>query len=163
MAKVILRGRIAADAEKRVDKSGREYMTFRCADMDYNTEKNEDGTPKTYWYSVRSYENVGISQYLTKGKPVFIIGRYTDRVYQNHEGKCEVGRDILAYSVEFNSTDSNQQNGNGAQAAQSAAPAMQTAMQPQAQAQPKAKPTTADLKVPAAAPAASDDADDLPF
>lgn len=149
-------GRIAADAERKISKNGREYLSFRLANSEYNDEKGADGKPKTYWFSVTSSNHLSLTQYLTKGKPVFIRGNYTDRVYQNREGNCEIGRNIMASEimfVDFGNADKPQTTSN---TAHQASPVIQTKME-------APKPTTADLKVPSQDNKIDDSYDDLPF
>ena len=96
-------GHIVADAEKKLSKSGKEYLTFRIANNEFNDEKGQDGRQKPYWISVTSLNqrHFSMAQYLTKGKPVIVVGDYSDRIYQNREGNCEISRDILANAIYF--------------------------------------------------------------
>lgn len=145
-------GRIAADAERKISKNGKEYLSFRIANNEYNDEKGPDGKQKAYWFSVTSFNHLPMTQYLTKGKPVFVRGGYSDRVYQNREGNCEVGRDIIATEISFVDF-----GGDKTQNAQpQASPTTQTKME-------APKPTTAELKVPTQTAIVADDDDDLPF
>ena len=153
MRTIELIGRIAADAERKVSKSGREYLSFRMANSEFNDEKGADGRPKTYWFSVTSFNHIPMAQYLTKGKPVFVRGSYSDRVYQNREGICDIGRDIMASEISF--VDFGGDKVNTQQTTQSAAPVVQTKME-------EPKPTTSQLQVPTAT-TIDDGEDDLPF
>jgi len=147
-------GRIAADAERRVSKNGREYLSFRMANNEYNDEKGPDGKQKAYWFSITSFNHIPMTQYLTKGKPVFVRGNYSDRVYQNREGNCEIGRDIIATEISF--IDFNSEKAQTTQPHSVPSPTTQTKMEA-----PKPKPTTSELKVPQATTVEDDD--DLPF
>lgn len=117
MRKIMLTGHIVADAEKKVTPtSGREYMTFRLANNEFNDEKGSDGKPVTYWFRVTSWNqnHYNLAKYLTKGKPVIVIGSFSDRIYQNSSGACEISRDIIAESIDFigggNSENNNKTN-----------------------------------------------------
>lgn len=157
MRTIELIGRIAADAERKISKNGREYLSFRMANNEYNDEKGADGKPKTYWFSVTSFTHMPMAQYLTKGKPVFVRGSYSDRVYQNKEGNCEVGHDIIASEISFVDF------GNGEKPQNTQATAQTTQAAPQTQTKMESpKPTTAELKVPSAQPVEDND-DELPF
>lgn len=103
MRKLILSGRIVADAEKKVTVNGREFISFRLGNNEFGDEKNSDGKPITYWFNVSSFNqaHVNLLKYLTKGKPVNVIGSYKDNIYQNKSGNCEIGRNILADSIDF--------------------------------------------------------------
>ena len=157
MRTIELIGRIAADAERKISKGGKEYLSFRLANSEFNDEKGADGKPKTCWFGVTSFNHMAMTQYLTKGKPVFVRGRYSDRVYQNREGNCEIGRDIVATEIEF--VDFGEKNNTQTQEGTvAAAPTVQTTMTAEAP-----KPTTQELQVPSQSAPVTDDDDDLPF
>ena len=158
MRTIELIGRIAADAERKISKGGKEYLSFRMANNEFNDEKGPDGKQKAYWFSVTSFTHMPMAQYLTKGKPVFVRGAYSDRVYQTKDGNCEVGRDIVATEVSFVEFGNGEKNNN--QTAQTSQPAQAA---PQTQTKMEApKPSTAELKVPSQT-ADTDDDDALPF
>lgn len=148
-------GNIVADAEKKVSKNGKEYISFRIANHEFNDEKGPDGKPKTVWIGVTCYNQryFGLAQYLKKGKPVIITGDYSDRIYQTREGNCEISRDVMANAIYF--VQGRSEDGqNDANKTQSAGPVVQTKME-------VPKPTTAELTVPTQP--SSDNDDDLPF
>ena len=156
MRNISLIGRVVADAEIKQTKNGANYLEFRFANNEYG---DPEGT--TYWFRVSSFQPnaISIKKYITKGKPLFVEGRYHDRVYTTQSGATEIGRDITAYNIEFISTG--ERNGEQQQPAQ-------TAPKP---AQPIANPTvmpTAAASAPAAKTVAppqpvSQEEDDLPF
>lgn len=161
MRKVEVTGYIVADAERKISKTGKEFISFRIANNEFNDEKGEDGKQKPYWYGVTSLNqrHFTMAQYLTKGKPVIVEGDYTDRIYQNKEGNCEISRDILANAIYF--VPGSGENGNGTTTAPAAT--QTTSATPKVQTKMEApKPTTAEVKVPTQAPVTDDD-DDLPF
>lgn len=151
-------GYVVADAERKISKNGKEYMTFRIGSNEFN-DKDENGKQRTYWISVTTTNQrlFGMSQYLTKGKSVIVIGDYSDRIYQNRQGNCDISREIFANGIYFNST--NKEDNNNRE--QSRNPMTQTSMQP------SIKPSTADLKVPQQVQTTTenkeDEEDDLPF
>ena len=96
-----------------------------------------------------------MTQYLTKGKPVIVVGDYSDRIYQNKEGNCEISRDILANAIYF--LPGSGENGNASSTAKTTeTPSVQTKME-------APKPTTAEINVPTQTNSTNDDDDDLPF
>ena len=151
-------GHIVADAEKKLSKSGKEYLTFRIANNEFNDDKGQDGKQKPYWISVTSLNqrHFSMTQYLTKGQPVLVVGDYSDRIYQNREGNCEISRDILANAIYF--LPGSGDNGNGSSTPKTTeTPSVQTKME-------APKPTTAEIKVPPVTSAVNNsDDDDLPF
>lgn len=154
MRTVCVTGHIVADAERKISKSGKEYLSFRIANNEFNDEKESDGKQKPYWYGVTSLNarHFNLAQHLTKGKPVIVEGDYSDRIYQNREGNCDISRDILANAIYFLPGG----GGDGSAKTESAAPKVQTKME-------SPKPTTAEIKVPSETPSNNDDDDDLPF
>lgn len=155
MRTIELIGRIVADAERKLSKGGKEYLSFRLANSEFNDEKGSDGKPKTCWFSVTSFNHMAMAQYLTKGKPVFVRGKYSDRVYQNREGNCEIARDIVATEIDF--VDFGEKNNTPTkEGAVTGTPTVQTKME-------APKPTTEEIKVPTNQPVTDDDTDDLPF
>lgn len=104
MRKLTLIGRIVADAEKQVTSNGREYLTFRLANNEFADPKDSDGKQTPYWFRVTSWEakHINLTKYLTKGKPVIVIGDYKDSIYESkNTGKWEISRDIIADSINF--------------------------------------------------------------
>ena len=160
MRKIELTGRLAADVERKISKTGKEFLYFRVGNNEFN-DKDEQGNQKTYWFNVTTFNqrHFGMAQYLTKGKPIIVEGDYTDRIYQNRDGNCEISRDIIANAIYFNSDGNGNNNANGKQtkATTQASPVTQTTM--------ASKPTTAEIKVPEApvVSTSNDDEDDLPF
>ena len=148
-------GNIVADAEKKISKNGKEYITFRIGNHEFDDEKGADGKPKTVWIGVTCFNQryFGLTQYLTKGKPVIVVGDYSDRIYQTREGNCEISRDVMANAIYFipGKSDDNQ---NAVNKTQTSAPVVQTKME-------APKPTTAELAVPTQP--SNDSDDDLPF
>ena len=159
MRKLEVTGHIVADAERKISKSGKEYLSFRIANNEFNDEKGTDGKQKPYWIGVTSLNqrHFSMAQYLTKGKPIIVEGDYSDRIYQNKEGNCEISRDILANAIYFLPGSGENGTNAAATAAQSttAAPKAQTKME-------TPKPTTEELKIPTTATTEDDD-DELPF
>ena len=150
-------GHVVADAERKISKGGKEYLSFRIANNEFNDEKGDDGKQKPYWIGVTSFNTRDFSkaQYLTKGKSICVVGDYSHRIYQNKEGNCDISDDLIATAIYFLSG-----NGDGTATPKSetqnnAAPTVQTKME-------TPKPTTAEIKVPSQTPV-SDDDDDLPF
>lgn len=146
MRKLIINGRIVNNAEKKTSRNGREYITFRFANNEFGDTKDDNGKPITYWFNITSYDtrHIALSKYLTKGRPINIIGQYSDNIYQNKNGNCEIGRNIIADVIEFEvgkPIDDNTSTNNNNEAPVSS-PTTQTAM-----------PTS---PIP-------DDGDDLPF
>lgn len=98
MRTLTLTGRVVSDATARQTKDGRNYLEFRFANNEWFDEKD-----KTFWIRISCYtpELINLKSYITKGKPLIIVGRYKDRIYTRQDGTSEIGRDLTAYSIEF--------------------------------------------------------------
>lgn len=153
-----LSGRVVSDAVVRQMKDGRNYLEFRFANNEWFDEKD-----KTFWIRVACYssELINLKQYITKGKPLNLVGRYKDRIYVRQDGVPEIGRDLTAYSIEFPETNKKEESEQQTQT-QAAAPA-NPVVNPQVQATPTAAATQAPKPVQSAPAVADSEDDDLPF
>ena len=116
-----LSGWIVSDAVKRTTQGGKEFISFRMANNEFGDAKDENGKPITYWFSVTCFTSQGlnIQKYLTKGRPINVIGEYSDNVYPNKiTGNCEVGRNIRAEMIYFSESSNRNNDGNGNQTSQ---------------------------------------------
>ena len=119
---ITLSGRIASDAIKQTTRKGKEYIYFRMGNNEFGDAKDEQGRPITYWFAVTCFsgEYMNMQPYLTKGKPITVVGRYSDMVYQNRNtGNCEIGRNIRAEMIYFQETNNKTTDGNGSQMTES--------------------------------------------
>lgn len=152
MRLIQLTGFIVNDAEKKVSKNGKEYITFRMGNNEFG-DKDDNGNEKTLWFRVTSFNqrHFGMTQYLTKGKPIIVAGDYSDSLYQRNDGSCDVNRDIIANGIYFvfdGNGQNKQKNNQSPQATNSA---------------PTPKPSTAEIQIPSGQFNPNDDTDDLPF
>lgn len=153
MRDITIIGRVVNDAQLKQTKNGLSFIEFRFAN-------NEHSDPEgyTYWFRVVSFQPNCINrrQYFTKGKPLFVQGRYSDRLYTTQSGATEIGRDITAHTIEFIDFGGRQENGT-----------VQTKTE-EVTSGPVIPPVTEHATVPASKPVQnvtvkSDDSDDLPF
>lgn len=122
-------GNLGRDAEIK-NINGKDYIAFSLA--------LKDGRESTQWANVLIYKTSDtIAQYLTKGKPVAVVGRSVLKVYTGKDGQAHIDETIWADKLEFVSTQK-----------EGAAPA--------------AAPAPAPQEAPAAAPV-EEGSDDLPF
>lgn len=170
MRTLILSGRLGSDAEVKVTQTGTQYMTFRMAN---NERGDEEG--RTYWFRVTTFNPrlMNLAQYLTKGKSVEVIGTLRTNGYVNATtNKFDVGHDITADSIMFDSNFSRpvEDNASAATTTTTQAPVTTTTPKPTAAKKPVTRnPTTTAVPTPQAAPVQAqavvtdDGADDLPF
>lgn len=164
MRKIMLSGHIVADAQKQVTSSGREYITFRLGNTEFNNEKGSDGKPIAYWFRITSFNSnhANLAKYLTKGKNIIVVGGYNDNIYQNSKtGNCEISREVIADSIDFINSSSNTSNSTaGTYSQRTSAPTASTPI-PQVTA---SIPSTDSAVAANSAPVnGDDDMDDLPF
>ena len=124
---ITVNGRIAADVTRQVSKQGTEFINFSIANTEYGDPKSSDGQPQTQWFRVTSFlpQHVNLAQHLKKGKPITVIGKYSNRLYQNQStGQWNVSNDVIASEICFE-IGSERQDGvaTGTQSATSASPA----------------------------------------
>lgn len=155
MRTIIVSGRVVADAQKLSTASGVEYLSFRLANNEFSDEKGADGKPITHWYRVTAFDGrlANLAKYLTKGKAVNVTGRYSDKIYQNKQGVCDISRDITATIIDFQEYNRQDDGGTTANRTTTTVEIPQVTSTPQVtQAKPQPQPIVSD----------SDD-DDLPF
>lgn len=109
MKDITIIGYLGTDAEVKTTKNGNgEFLTLRVGVRDDRDDKT------TYWFNVRTFDSFHIkvlAQYLKKGKQVCISGEYTDRLYADKEGNCQISREINAYKIRFINNDRRQEQG----------------------------------------------------
>jgi single-stranded DNA-binding protein len=98
MAKIIILGNLAADAEVkstvRADKPA-EFVTFRVAE----NEKRGDENIPTY-YDV-TMGKTGVFEYLKKGQKVQVIGNFRFSLGEGKDGRSYPNLQVNALSVEL--------------------------------------------------------------
>lgn len=101
---ITVNGRLANDVVRQVSKQGTEFINFSIANNEYGDPKSSDGQPQTQWFRVTSFQptHVNLAQHLKKGKPITVIGRYSNRLYQNQTtGQWNISNDIIASDIYF--------------------------------------------------------------
>ena len=158
MATIILTGRLGRDAELRQTANGKQFLSFSMAE---DVRENKD-TRRTDWYSVSTMQQQYLGEfakYLTKGKPIQVIGDIKTSIYTRRDGGVEIDRNIRASQInfiDFGRKEDEQQN------------STQGVSTPQPQAPQVAAPAPASIATvnqPVSAPAAltGEPEDDLPF
>ena len=102
--KVILIGNLGADPEVRYTPSGQAVATLRIATTEvWNNKENGQKEQRTEWHRVvvwgKQAENC--SQYLSKGRQVYIEGRLQTRNWTDKEGSTKYTTEIVANNVQF--------------------------------------------------------------
>ncbi len=101
--KVQIIGRLGQDPEMRFTANGRAVSTFSVAvNRNYTTqdgERHED----TEWVRVVAWARLAelVSQYLTKGRQVYVEGRLQTRQWEDKEGQRRYTTEVVAQDVQF--------------------------------------------------------------
>lgn len=101
--KVILVGNLGRDPELRYTQQGTAVANFSLATSESFTKKDGSRDERTEWHRIvvwgRSAENC--SQYLAKGRTVYIEGRLQTREWENKEGQKQRTTEVVAQTVQF--------------------------------------------------------------
>ena len=99
--KVILVGNLGADPEIRYTSSGTAVANLRLATTETYMDKNGERTERTEWHRVVLWGKTAetASQYLTKGKQVFVEGRIQTREWQDKDGNKRFSTEIHASNM----------------------------------------------------------------
>lgn len=101
--KVILVGNLGADPELRYTPSGQPVATFRIATGDAWTDKDGQKQERTEWHRIVVWSKQAelASQYLSKGRQVYIEGRLQTREWQDRDGNKRYTTEIVANQLVF--------------------------------------------------------------
>ena len=101
--KVQIIGRLGQDPEMRFTANGRAVSTFNVAvNRNYTTQDGER-REETEWVRVVAWAKLAelVSQYLTKGRQVYVEGRLQTRQWDDKEGQRRYTTEVVAQDVQF--------------------------------------------------------------
>ncbi len=101
--KVILIGNLGADPELRYTGNQTPVCTLKIATNERRKDASGNWTDHTEWHQVVAFGKTAenSSQYLQKGRQVFIEGKLQTRKWQDKEGKDRYSTEILANTIQF--------------------------------------------------------------
>jgi single-strand DNA-binding protein len=101
--KVILIGNLGRDPELKYTQSGQAVCNFSIATTEKWKGKDGGMQEKTEWHRIVAWGKTGelCSQYLSKGRPVYIEGRLQTRDWEDKEGNKRQTTEINANTVQF--------------------------------------------------------------
>ncbi len=101
--KVILVGNLGRDPELRYTPSGQAVANFSLATNESFTDKSGERQERTEWHRIVAWGKTAelCSQYLSKGRPVYIEGRLQTREWEDKEGIKRQTTEIVANTVQF--------------------------------------------------------------
>ena len=101
--KALLIGRLGADPEVRYTPDGTMVTNFRLAtDLQWK-DKNGEKIQKTEWHRIVAYGKLAeiCSNYLSKGKLIFIEGRIQTRSWEDKDGVKRSTTEIVAANMQM--------------------------------------------------------------
>jgi single-strand DNA-binding protein len=162
--KVILVGNLGRDPEVRYLPSGDPVANVTIATSSRYKSKTGEMVEETEWHRVTFFGRLAeiVSQYLKKGRSVYVEGRIKTRKYTDKDGQEKYATDIIANELQMLGTREGMGEPGGAGGGggeDEGAYAPRQAAAPRAQAAPRQQPAA-----PAKASSGFDDMDDdIPF
>ncbi|MCD8207095.1 MAG: single-stranded DNA-binding protein [Bacteroidales bacterium] len=103
MRLMTISGRLTKDATIERSKHNKKYLLFRIANVEATDQKGEDGKPIPTWYDVYTSDEMlmRMKKNLLKGRPINVVGRYSDYLYKGDDGEMRIGRNIYATSISY--------------------------------------------------------------
>jgi single-strand DNA-binding protein len=126
--KVILVGNLGKDPELRYTPGGQAVCDLRIATTESFTSRDGDKKESTEWHNVVVWgkQAESCSQYLAKGRQVYVEGRLRTRSWEDKSGQKRYSTEVVAVLVQFLGGGSGERRapglGAGAPAGRSGAP-----------------------------------------
>ncbi len=101
--KVMIIGNLGADPEMRYTADGKALTSFRVAASRNYTGPDGERREETEWFSVVTWQKLAeqCSQYLQKGRRVYVEGRLSTRSWDTPEGQRRYRTEVVAERVLF--------------------------------------------------------------
>ncbi|HEU4759195.1 MAG TPA: single-stranded DNA-binding protein [Dehalococcoidia bacterium] len=101
--KVMIIGNVGADPEMRYTADGNALTSFRVATNRNFTGADGERREETEWFSVVTWRKLAeqCSQYLQKGRRVYVEGRLRTRSWDTPEGQRRYRTEVVAERVLF--------------------------------------------------------------
>jgi single-strand DNA-binding protein len=98
--KVILIGNLGRDAETKFTPSGAAVTRFSVATTrSWKDQQSNEWKEETNWTNVIVWRQENVSNYLTKGKQVYVEGRLHTRSYDDKDGKKVYTTEVVADEI----------------------------------------------------------------
>ena len=95
--KVMLIGNLGKDAETRFTPSGAAVTNFTVAtSRRWKDQQSGEWKDETDWHDVVLWKSENVSQYLLKGKQVFVEGRLQTRSWEDQNGNKRYRTEVVA-------------------------------------------------------------------
>ncbi len=101
--KVMIIGNVGRDAELRYTANGTALANFSVAVNSNRRNQSGDWEEETEWFNVTIWAERAerISQYITKGIPIYVEGRLRTRSWDDDQGVRQYRTEVVANNIEF--------------------------------------------------------------
>jgi len=101
--KIILVGNLGRDPELRYTAQGTPVCSFSMATNERRKDRNGEMQDQTTWFRITLWNRLAetASQYLQKGKQVYIEGRLRVEEYTDRDGKLRTALEVSATEMHF--------------------------------------------------------------
>jgi len=101
--KIILVGNLGRDPELRYSQSGTPICSFSLATSERRKDASGQYLEETTWFRVTAWQKMAetASQYMQKGRPVYVEGRLRTSEYTDKEGKSRHNLEVTATDIKF--------------------------------------------------------------
>lgn len=101
--RITIVGYLGRDAELRYTPQGTAVCSFSVATTERRKDRAGEYQDITTWFNVSVWGSraESTSQYLSKGKLVYLEGRLTQREYQDRDGNTRMSLDVNASDLQF--------------------------------------------------------------
>lgn len=99
--KVMLIGNLGFDADLKQLSSGNSVLKFKLACSEKYNNKQGELVEKTEWIQCVLWgkRSDGLSKYMTKGKKVYVEGKFTSRTWEKDDGSKGYATEINVFEV----------------------------------------------------------------
>jgi single-strand DNA-binding protein len=113
--KIIIVGYLGRDPELRYTPQGTAVCDFSVATTERRKDKGGEPQDFTTWFKVTMWARQAevASQYLTKGKQVYVEGRLSQREWQDKEGTTRMSLEVHGTDLQFIGTRGDEAGGVG--------------------------------------------------
>lgn len=101
--KVMLIGNAGKDADLRFTANGTATATFSLAVNNRRRGQSGEWEDATEWFNVVLFAETAerVSQYITKGKPLYVEGRFQTRSWEDDAGVRQYRSEVIANTIQL--------------------------------------------------------------
>ena len=113
--KIILVGNLGRDPELRYTAQGTPVCSFSMATNERRKDRNGEMQDQTTWFRITLWNRLAetASQYLQKGRQVYIEGRLRVEEYIDRDGKPRHSLEVFATDMQFIGSRGSDEGGGG--------------------------------------------------